>query len=169
MKKILITGPESSGKSYLTFKLAEEFDSLVVQEYAREYLSKRKSYDQTDLIQIAIGQNNAESGVWNEAHDFLFADTGIEVICIWSKEKYGNVPSEIRNLLNLNRYDLILLCKPNIPWEFDVLREHPIDRERLFDNYESFLKKEKVSYRIIDASLLQRFDQAKSFVQALTL
>ena len=164
MKKILITGPESSGKSTLAKKLAIHFNGGFVAEFAREYLKNKEIYTESDLLQIAKGQYDLEKNIGSKHVDFLFCDTGIEVIKIWSQEKYGSVDPEIEKLLKLANYDLVLLCEPNIPWEYDKLRENPLDRKRLFNVYSDFFLAEERTFNVINAPIESRFQQAENYV-----
>tara|TARA_R110002050_G_scaffold286088_1_gene436066 strand:- start:3337 stop:3855 length:519 start_codon:yes stop_codon:yes gene_type:complete len=164
MKKILITGPESSGKSFLAKALATHFNGRLVAEYAREYLSKRPTYKQEDLAFIASNQYNREHLAQSATANYVFCDTGIEVIKIWSHEKYQSVSPLIVDLYQKSNYDLVLLCKPNIPWEPDVLRENPTDRDRLFRIYHSELKAKYPEMVIIDAPINHRINQAIQFI-----
>ena len=167
MKKILISGPESSGKSYLASNLAIELNGTLVEEYARAFLTNNQEYVESDLIHIAQMQYELETKGAVNKPNFLVCDTGIEVVCIWSSVKYGRVDDEIKKMLDLKSYDLILLCKPNIPWEFDVLREHSDSRDELFVLYQDLLHKEKVTFQIIDAPVNLRLSQAANFLNQI--
>ncbi len=60
IKKIVVIGPESTGKSTLCEKLADHYNTLWVPEYAREYLEKHgPEYTYEDLYDIAAGQLRA--------------------------------------------------------------------------------------------------------------
>ena len=162
-----MTGPESSGKSFLAKELSDITKGTWVREFARKYLETKSSYEQKDLFNIATGQKEWERREWGTNSTYVFSDTGIEVICIWSEVKYGNVDPKIMELLNLNSYDDILLCKPNIPWQDDPLREHPQEREFLFEKYQEFLRQKEVAYIIIDAPLKKRVQQALGFLSLI--
>ncbi|UTW67181.1 ATP-binding protein [bacterium SCSIO 12643] len=163
MYKILITGPESSGKSFLAKALAEYYDGGIVEEYARIYLSNKSDYYKDDLLNIAKGQFKLEKEVYQGQLGYVFSDTGVEVIKIWSQEKYNEVDPEIRSLEKRQIYDLILLCKPNIPWVYDELRENKTDRDRLFELYKNDLK-DKKNVLEINETLEKRLDQAIQFI-----
>ncbi|HEY6977001.1 MAG TPA: AAA family ATPase [Chitinophagaceae bacterium] len=61
IKKIVVVGPESTGKSSLCKQLAEHFNTLWCPEYAREYLlAHGKEYSYDDLLTIATGQLQLE-------------------------------------------------------------------------------------------------------------
>ena len=60
VKHIVITGPESSGKTTLTKALAKAFKTGYTEEYSREYLNCNSKYKQEDLLKIAQGQLQKE-------------------------------------------------------------------------------------------------------------
>ena len=68
MKKIVIIGPESSGKSTLCEQLAAHYNTIWVREYAREYLLKNGTdYTFENLLDIAKGQIALEDTVFKQA------------------------------------------------------------------------------------------------------
>lgn len=163
----MITGPESSGKSFLTENLAKYYDATRVQEFARQFLENKPNYTEDDLLEIAKGQLSAERKAFASDSHMVFCDTGIEVIYIWSEVKFGRVNPDLINLIEFIRYDLVLLCSPNIPWEFDELREHPNEREQLFEKYQDFLESRQIPFAIINEVLAKRLTQCVSFIDAL--
>lgn len=144
LKKVVLIGPESTGKSTLAKQLAEHYRTVWVEEYAREYIDKlNRPYTEQDLIHIAKGQLFAEAKKAKQAHQILFCDTDLIVIEIWSTVKYGKCDEWILQQVKSRDYDLYLLCGTDVPWEFDEQREHPNFREELFKMYESKL----IAYR----------------------
>ena len=98
MLKIVITGPESTGKSTLTKQLAAHFKVDMVNEYARTYLQNLTTeYTQSDLTEIAIGQISLEDKASKSNSKFIVCDTSLEVIKIWSEFKYGSCDPFIIN------------------------------------------------------------------------
>jgi len=161
--KIAFTGPESSGKTTLAMQIAQKLKGTYVEEFARIYLENNPIYTQKDLDLIAEGQ----AKLWKVATDFLIADTDMTVICIWSLYKYGTISSEILNIFSQQQFDLLFLCKPDIPWEFDVLRENPENRDELFDLYHSFLLKKKQTFVVVEGSEQQRLSIVETAIATL--
>lgn len=140
MVKIVVTGPESSGKTTLVNALSLSLAVPIVQEMARPYLrAKEGAYEEEDLRYIARAQVVEEGRIAALRPRYLLCDTDLLTIVIWSKEKYGRVHSQIVNSHKANPADIYLLCTPDIPWEPDPLREHPEERERLFQYYSKAL------------------------------
>ena len=140
MQRIAITGPESSGKTTLARALAAHFGVPWVPEFAREYLKDLdRPYVKEDLLCIAEGQLEAERRIASGRPSMLVCDTDLLVIRIWSQEKFERVDPRLEELVRGTEYHHTLLCKPDLPWEPDPLRENPHDRDRLFGIYEQEL------------------------------
>ena len=66
IQRIVVIGPESTGKSTLCDELAQHYETMWVAEYARQYLiTNGKKYTQNDLLSIAQGQWNLEEEAVN--------------------------------------------------------------------------------------------------------
>ncbi|MFA8299812.1 MAG: AAA family ATPase [Hyphomicrobiales bacterium] len=168
VKRIAITGPESTGKSYLSLKLAEHFKSPYVSEYAREYCEGMDlNYKITDLEHIARKQIENEALLMQKADSFIFCDTELIVIKIWAIHAFGHCPEWIEQAIKQNHYDLYLLCNTDIPWEYDPMREHPNQREFLFKWYEKELKSYGFNYKVVSGLGEDRINNAISFVDYL--
>lgn len=150
--KIAFTGPESSGKTTLALQLAAKWKGLYIEEFARDYLAQKSSYVQSDLDAIARGQKEK----WNVQTPLLVADTDMTVLCIWSQYKYGKISERIRKDFLEQDFDILFLCKPDIPWEFDPLRENPENRNELFDLYHSFLLENKQKFVVVEGDEVNR-------------
>ena len=162
--RIVITGPESSGKTTLSEELSKHFNAYMIREQSREFLESRDGiYEQDDLLEIARLQYEAMQTPVKDQHPLIISDTGLLVMKIWSLYKYQAVDPWIDE--HLNDYgDFYFLCKPDLPWVEDPLRENPNDRHILFDMYHEELKKMKASYFIIERE--NRFEKAKQALEA---
>jgi NadR type nicotinamide-nucleotide adenylyltransferase len=170
MKKVVVLGPECTGKSELSDFLAREFQTVWVPEFARVYINDlKRPYEATDLLNIARGQLTLEDKLAGEANDLLICDTDLYVIKVWSMFKYGFCHPEILTAIRDRRYDLYLLTYIDIPWEADPLREHPNERERLYDLYLTEMQNQPVPFIEIKGDRSHRRKLAIEGVNALLL
>lgn len=169
MHKIVIIGPESTGKSSLTEALSRQYGEPWVPEYARQYLEGLgRVYQYEDLLQIARGQIRFEEELAGEAKEFLFCDTDLRVIKIWSEHKYGTTDPWIRQQIRERAYDLYLLTDIDIPWQEDPLREHPDpdSRTHFMAQYETELDASGVPWVKISGSEANRLESAILVIDA---
>jgi len=163
--KVVVVGPESTGKTTLTEKLAQHYKVDWVPEYARQYIDDlHRPYQQQDLLEIAKGQIDMENERLRDADSLLIYDTNLLVIKIWSEVKYGACDSKILQLFNVLSYDLYLLTYPDIPWELDPQREHPKARLELFHRYHHQLTQLAKPFIVINGTTEQR---KKKSIQAI--
>jgi len=159
IKKIVVTGPESTGKSQMSAYLAAYFNTVFVPEFARQYLEKQNGiYVQEDLLKIAKGQITSENKFIQQANKILICDTDAIVLKIWSEVKYGYCNQEILHLIDQQQYDFYLLMDVDLPWEYDALREAPDLQQRkyLMQLYHQELEKLKIPFAIINGQKDER-------------
>lgn len=169
-KRILILGPESTGKSTLAEKLAMHFEEPWVPEVAREYLEKLdRPYGYEDLLQIGMQQMQLEDELAMQAHNYLFCDTDLRVIQVWSQHRFGKVDSWVLEELARRTYDLILLCAPDLPWQADPLREHPEleMRQQFFEVYQQLCQASGFPWVLISGDTAKRLSTAIQAVGSL--
>ena len=168
-KRILILGPESTGKSTLAEKLAKHFAEPWVPEVAREYLEKLdRPYAYEDLLQIGMQQMQLEDELAMQAKHYLFCDTDLRVIQVWSQHRYGEVDPWVLEEIARRTYDLILLCAPDLPWQADPLREHPElkMRQQFFEIYQQLSQASGIPWILISGDTDKRLSTA---IQAVGL
>ena len=142
INKIVLTGPESTGKTTLAQQLASHFQTIWVPEFARSFIDElKRPYEEKDLLKIAKGQVELEDELFQKANGFLFCDTDLIVIKIWSEYQFGNCHPWVLQQIQERTYDLHILCGTDVLWEPDPQREHPHDREKLY-----FLYKKELEY-----------------------
>lgn len=165
IKRIAITGPESTGKSNLAKSLALHYNTLMVPEFARDYIgSLNRNYEKKDLLTIAKSQFEQEENIVKQADEYLFVDTDFLVMKIWSLHKYSRCDPWIIDKFENHRYDLYLLCDIDLSWQPDPQREHPDIRQYLFDWYFKELTKANVNFEIVKGQGDNRFDNAVKFI-----
>ncbi|HMQ62491.1 MAG TPA: ATP-binding protein [Flavilitoribacter sp.] len=168
MKRICVTGPESSGKSTLTSALARHFGTFYVPEAARDFLAQLgRPYREADLLDLAREQRRLEIAAGQQsAPGFYFTDTGLEVIKIWAGFRFSRVHPWIAETLRQFPADLYLLCTPDLPWAPDPLRESPAaeERETLFQLYSAELTGMGAEWRTVEGQGEDRLLCAQSLV-----
>lgn len=173
MKRIVLYGPESTGKTTLAKQLAVHYNTLWVPEYMREYLEKKwetekRLISKEDLIPIAKGQVSLEKDISKKAKQLLICDTNLLELKVYSEYYYnGFCPEYIKKRALKDNYDLYLLTDVDIPWEADILRDRPNNRQEMFRIFESELKKHHFPYRIINGQEDERFRKAVEIVDNL--
>jgi NadR type nicotinamide-nucleotide adenylyltransferase len=180
LKKIVVIGPESTGKSTLCEMLSQHYGASWCPEFAREYLlSYGKEYTFDDLLTVAKGQlaledeftGMAEGGEKKEnGAPMLFIDTDMYVMKVWCEFVFGKCHPWIIDQVVERKYDLYLLCNTDLPWVKDELREYPDleTRERLFNMYEDILINQSTPWRLISGEDPElRFRTAVEAVDAL--
>jgi len=162
--KILITGPESSGKTYLANALGKALNISVVEEYARTYLEENgPEYTCKDLSRIA-GAHLKQVDTFN--HDRYILDTFLLNIKIWSQDKFDRCEPWIIKEIEQLSFDKVLVLAPNIEWQPDPLREDPSNRTELFDKFIEELDALKWDYAIIDKLEEERIKQALDYINS---
>lgn len=170
-KKVVILGPESTGKSTLCQLLSHHFDCPCVPEYAREYLRQNgMKYNYDDLLEIAIGQLKAEDDLnAGSEKDLLIIDTDMHVMKVWCEFVFGKCHSYILTQIKERKYDLFLLCNIDLPWVKDELREYPeIEiRRELFKIYKNMLQTEGLPFVEISGNFSDRLNKAIEAINSL--
>ena len=162
---IVITGPESSGKTTLATQLADYWKAPLVPEVSRDYLKEKDSYQQDDLLEIAKQQYKQEQAVLSHLPERIVCDTDLLVIMIWSEVKYGQcdpwITTTFENSIKQQSSSRVYyLCDSSIPWQADRLRENPHNRDELFDLYLQKLIEYKLDHSIVKGEPRIRLQQA---------
>ena len=164
--KIVLFGPESTGKTTLSRHLARHYNTVWAPEYAREYLQKkwnneRKTCEQEDLIPIAIGQMKLENKLARKADKVLICDTDLLETKVYSQEFYGGfVDKKLDEAARKNQYDLYLLTYIDTPWEEDDLRDRPEQRLEMFTAFEQSLRNHNRPYLLLKGDKETRLQNA---------
>ena len=161
--KIVLFGPESTGKTTISQQLARHYNTVWVPEYARDYLQNkwnnfRKTCENDDLIPIAIGQMKMENDLSKKADRVLICDTDLLETKVYSQEYYGGyVDPRLDEAAQTNLY---LLTYIDTPWEADDLRDRPELRLEMIQAFENALKTHGKKYIILKGSRKKRFNKA---------
>ena len=171
--KVVLFGPESTGKTTLSQQLSRHYNTVWVPEYAREYLqdkwnNTRKTCEADDLIPIAEGQIRLENELAKKADSVLICDTDLLETKVYSEEYYGGfVDPQLDKAAQENVYDLYLLTYIDTPWEADDLRDRPEMRQEMFDAFEKALKTHRKNYILLKGDKKTRLEKAVKAIDAI--
>jgi NadR type nicotinamide-nucleotide adenylyltransferase len=175
LKKIVIIGPESTGKSSLCTQLASHYKTDWVKEYAREYLLENgTAYTFKNLLEVAKGQIELEEtaieNMLQSDTGLLFIDTNMYVMKVWCEFVFEKCHHWILNTIVERKYDLYLLCNIDLPWVKDELREYPdlVTREKLYHHYKDIMLNQQVPWIDICGNYEERLQKAIDAVNELT-
>jgi len=167
MFKVVVTGPESTGKTEICKFLAASYETEFIPEYARDYVSSlNRPYTFEDVEKIARMQ--AEQ-LWQHQEGekyILFLDTYLIITKIWFREVFGIIPGWIDKSLGDAEIDLFLLCYYDLDWIPDLVRENPGSRRAfLFESYQEEIEQLGRPFEVVSGSGTNRFKKARMAVE----
>lgn len=177
IKKIVLYGPESTGKSTLAEALAKHYNTCWVPEFARGYLDfKREVYDPfgrksneicqpQDIPHIVIGQIVSEESFASQSNTYLFCDTNPLQTEVYNQYYYHRKDAWLEDIISTRHYDLYLLLDIDIPWVEDPLRDRPNDRGLLYSIFEQELLNRNLPYKKISGNEEERLKAAIECVE----
>jgi len=165
---VVMTGPESAGKTTLGKSLAQKYQCPLLEEQARPYLKNLDAeYSVKDILRIGELQKEAlELELQKDTH-LVIMDTWVYVLMIWSKVRFGKIPTIFSDWKNSIAIDLFVLCQPEFSWEPDPLREHPNNREQLFTLYLDALVHDHANFEIANGDISNRVTQITERIDSL--
>ena len=163
-QRIAFVGPESTGKTTLSQTMATLHHTEWVREYMRLYLQEK--WDKQcavctweDLLPIAKGQVRLENEALSKAKQYLFCDTCLLELVIYSYIYYGKCEPIIEQHALSHKYDHIFLTYIDTPWVADDLRDKPHEREEVFAFFKDFLEKKSIPFHLLKGNLDNRVEQ----------
>lgn len=168
MNRVVITGPESCGKTTLLESVKHLPEVEITEEFARYYLDDlQRPYHYEDILSIAHGQIALENDALESNKKLIIQDTDLLTLKIWCEFKYKKCHSLIKKELSNRLPSVYILCYPDIPWEYDAQRENPNDRLALFKLYKQEIKKLKVDYIVLKGSKENRLNKVEQLISKL--
>lgn len=171
--KVVVFGPESTGKTTLAIHLAKHYHSVWVPEYAREYLQNKwnieqKTCEYKDLLPIAKGQMRLENTLARKTDSVLICDTDLLETKVYSEEYYSGTCDPLLEKYALeNTYDLYFLTYIDSPWVKDDLRDKPGQREEMFLAFQKALLKYKRPFVLLKGTEDERLKEAVKHIDLL--
>ncbi|HYV94421.1 MAG TPA: AAA family ATPase [Chitinophagales bacterium] len=166
VKKICLYGTESTGKTTLTNRLAQYFNTVGVEEKAREVIEATRDCTEKDLIQIAELHANAILEKIKTANKLLFVDTDINITCSYSRFLFNKELKVPQWIEEANRFDLYLFLENDSPYIQDGTRLKKHERDLLNESHKKLLMEKGLSYITIDGDWETRFRKAIEATEA---
>lgn len=163
--RILISGPESTGKSELCQALASHYGGRIIPEYARTYIEQLgRPYGYQDVAHIAQ-QQAMEYRASLQVEGPVFFDTWLIITRVWFEEVFKKWPKNIDDQIRSASFDLVLVCAPDLPWIPDPVRENGGKRrEVLFEKYQERMKQFGMRYEIVQGTGKRRIQHALTMI-----
>ncbi|TYA52983.1 AAA family ATPase [Formosa maritima] len=170
--KVVLFGPESTGKTVLAKKLAAYYKTLWVPEFSRIYAEEKikdnELLTKNDVLPIAIGQMVLENALAKQVDKLLICDTNLLETKVYSQEYYNGYSPEVLDKYALeNSYNLYFLTNIDVPWEEDGIRDKPNKREDMFKAFQKALTINKIPYVLLNGSLPNRLEIAIKHIDKL--
>ena len=171
MKVLVLTGPESSGKSWLAEEIQRQFGGVLVGEYVRQYIDEvQRDTVYTDIDVIAHEQLAREDAARAIKPALLILDTHLLSNILWSRTLFNDCPAWLEAALDERQYDLHLLLSPNgVEWVGDGQRCQPDlgERQAFFEASRQWLVAHGQPFAVIEGSWSDRNDHVLQRVARL--
>ncbi|MFZ6747817.1 AAA family ATPase [Undibacterium sp. Ren11W] len=163
VNRIAILGAESSGKSLLAEALAQQYKTVWVPEYLREFVDAQQRVPKEDeQLLIARTQMEREHAAAQHANAWLFCDTTPMMTALYSRHYFGRVAPALEDLEQEHDYDFTLVTAPDFPWTADGLqRESAAVRQRVHDDLLTLLEQRDIPFLLVEGSLKKRVEQVE--------
>lgn len=168
MKTFVFTGPESTGKSWLSGLLAGHYHTTWLPEYLREYYNQNNGITKEGMAIVAQRQVEQEKELMQLDYPFVFFDTNIITLKIYHQYYYNESPAWFADLYDENLYSHYFLLNTDVPWVNDVQRDSPEAREELFHCFKQVLEELQLPYTLISGNYSERLEQAKQIIDQQT-
>jgi len=167
VKKIVVLGAESTGKSTLCESLAQHYQTVFVPEYARTYFNIHdiNHYSIKDLETIAKAQIELEEDYVKKANKLLFCDTSLITIKIWAIHRFNQIPEFLKNNIKSTDYHMYLITNNDVPWLVDNQRKNEVSRDHLFKWNQYEMQKLGVNYHIVKGLGKNRLQYAIDLIE----
>ncbi|EDN69191.1 Transcriptional regulator nadR [Beggiatoa sp. PS] len=166
---VVFLGAPSTGKTTITRRMAQEYDTVWMPEYGREYWEKnqverRLSLEQ--LVEIAEGHLEREEKLIYQANQYLFTDTNALTTFMFSQYYHQTVASKLIELVNLvsSRYDLVFLCDTDIPYHDTWDRSGDVNRKTFQKQIIEELLARKIPFIVLNGNLETRVTKVKTIL-----
>ena len=172
VKRVVLMGPESVGKSTMCQSLASYFATQWVSEFGREVYEFQGFVGLDDFKEIMIGQKENEDSLVKDSNKVIFCDTESITTYLFSKLFYPNTyqlvePELLKMIDDLPKYDLYLLLSPDVPGVQDGTRQFIDKRWDHYFQIKTELKRRGLKFQEVSGNYRQRFEACKQLVREI--
>jgi NadR type nicotinamide-nucleotide adenylyltransferase len=163
---VVFLGAPSTGKTTIAERMAQEYETVWMPEYGREYwekhqIERRLSLEQ--LVEIAEGHLEREEILLYQANQYLFTDTNALTTFIFSQYYHRDALPKLTELANVasSRYDLVFLCDTDIPYDDTWDRSGDVNRRTFQKQIVGDLLTRKTPFFVLSGDLETRVSEVK--------
>ncbi len=168
MKRVVLTGSESTGKTTLAQRLAEHYGAEYVPEFVRDYAARlKRPLDFNDHGPIAKGQIAAEDERIARHPTLIVQDTDLLSTVVYCTHYFGHCPPWIAEAAAARKPDLYLMCDMDVPWIPDGVRDRGHLREDMQTLFRDAVTASGVRWLSIGGESAERLARATHAVDAL--
>lgn len=168
MRKVVVTGSESTGKTTLARALGRALGAPVAEEFVRAFAERKGRIDFTDHGPIARGQIASEDAAIAAANDLVILDTDLVSTVVYCEHYFGRCPAWIVDEARARAGDLYLLLQPDIPWVPDGVRDRGDRRDEMHALFRDRLRDLGLAFAEIGGTADERLDRALDAIAQLT-
>ena len=176
VKRVLIAGGESTGKSTLVQNLSIAYNTNFVREIGRDTCDIAGGEDfmnMDDLCENFLKQKTEEIEAAYSSNRILFIDTDAVTTKFYShfllkkKEEIQKCDALADAVSGINRFDLVLFLEPTVSFVQDGTRNEKIaqDREKYSREIKMLFDEAGMEYCCLGGDYLDRFNQAKKLIE----
>jgi HTH-type transcriptional regulator, transcriptional repressor of NAD biosynthesis genes len=133
VRRVVLIGAESTGKTTLTLALAAHYGAPAVLEYGREHWERKvagltmdaplPSWSSEEFVHIAQEQQRREELAARRADRVLFCDTNAFATGTWHERYYQARDPRVDAIGAADRVHLYLVTAPDVPFVQDGVRD----------------------------------------------
>ena len=165
MKRVVLTGSESVGKTTLAAQLARHYGALMVPEFSRAFANDHNgTVTLRDVPIIAAkhvaAEHEAVATALERGDGIIILDTDLVSTVVYSDHYFGECPAPVRETAVARRGDYYLLLDIDVPWVADGVRDRSDRRAEMHAQFMAAVQRMHVPYAIIEGTWSKRFQQA---------
>jgi nicotinamide riboside kinase len=166
--RVVVMGPESTGKTTLASDLSAHFATTWTSEYLRLYLdAKASACEPDDLPLVVAGHVAVEAAAARRATRVLFCDTDPLMTAVYSRFYYGHLPEWLDEAASARRADHYLLLDCDVPWVADPQRDAPHARQEILALCRDELERRHLPFTLVSGAWDRRLASARQIVDGL--